>query len=346
MPMDTGRFTEYKPTTLERTHKFEHWTEHDLGIAVDLVLPDAYAVAEHEEFELDPKDERLLEEDFGSTTDRKRSQRHAKPISWMRKPDYISTEQTRYQPTTIDKVESKVGFSVFKKGDPDAGVFMDREAQINKIEKTFDDTKTEIINHHSKKGVVAESVMPLLPDGDMWKFPCAQVIFDSDPAPHGVAGNLQNDMMSQAMIRGVMDEFGEQFVAYFLPTEDTMEKRQRDFAMEREYDEDQEYEYKMAREYNWIVKSKAHKGYEENYFFVLRDDGFHYNELETRVRLSKRRLKAGQQVKNSSNYNVCFDQRIFTNFSSFLGIQFKIGRSTQTFEQARAQNATLSRKES
>ena len=193
---------------------------------------------------------------------------------------------------------------------------MDREAQINKIEKTFDDTKTEIINHHSKKGVVAESVMPLLPDGDMWKFPCAQVIFDSDPAPHGVAGNLQNDMMSQAMIRGVMDEFGEQFVAYFLPTEDTMEKRQRDFAMEREYDEDQEYEYKMAREYNWIVKSKAHKGYEENYFFVLRDDGFHYNELETRVRLSKRRLKAGQQVKNSSNYNVCFDQRIFTNFSS------------------------------
>ena len=114
MPMDTDRFTGYKPTTLERTHKFEHWTEHDMGIAVDLVLPDAYAVAETEEFELDPKDEILLEEDFGSTKDRKRSQRHAKPISWMRKPDYISTEQTRYQPTTIDKVESKVGFSVFK----------------------------------------------------------------------------------------------------------------------------------------------------------------------------------------------------------------------------------------
>ena len=26
-------------------------------------------------------------------------------------------------------------------------------------------------------------------------------------------------MMSQAMIRGVMDESGEQFVAYFLPTQ-------------------------------------------------------------------------------------------------------------------------------
>ena len=32
---------------------------------------------------------------------------------------------------------------------------------------------------------------------------------------------------------------------------------------------------------------------------VQREDGFYYNELETRVRLSKRRLKAGQQASNS-----------------------------------------------
>ena len=35
--------------------------------------------------------------------------------------------------------------------------------------------------------------------------------------------------MAQAMIRGVMDESGEQFVAYFLPTDETLEKRQEDF---------------------------------------------------------------------------------------------------------------------
>merc|ERR1712141_302774 len=60
-----------------------------------------------------------------------------------------------------------------------------------------------------------------------------------------------------------------------------------------------EYEDKMAREYNWNVKSKASKGYEENFFFLFRDDGVYYNELETRVRLSKRRLKPGQQASNS-----------------------------------------------
>ena len=96
-----------------------------------------------------------------------------------------------------------------------------------------------------------------------------------------------------------MDESGEQFVAYFLPTDDTMAKRAEDLAEGVLYKEDAEYEYKMAREYNWNVKSKASKGYEENYFFVRREEGIFYNELETRVRLTKRRLKAGQQPSNS-----------------------------------------------
>lgn len=43
------------------------------------------------------------------------------------------------------------------------------------------------------------------------------------------------------------------------------------------------YDYKIAREYNWNVKNKASKGYEENYFFIFREgDGVYYNELETR----------------------------------------------------------------
>lgn len=96
-----------------------------------------------------------------------------------------------------------------------------------------------------------------------------------------------------------MDESGEQFVAYFLPVEETLQKRREDFAKCIDYEEDVEYEYKMAREYNWNVKSKASKGYEENYFLVARHDGIYYNELETRVRLSKRRQKIGQASGNT-----------------------------------------------
>lgn len=84
------------------------------------------------------------------------------------------------------------------------------------------------------------------------------------------------------LFRGVQDESGEQFVAYFLPTEATLEKRRNDSEENRSYEEDFEYEYMMAREYNWTVKSKASKGYEENYFLVVRNDGAYFNELETR----------------------------------------------------------------
>merc|ERR1719431_2336071 len=75
--------------------------------------------------------------------------------------------------------------------------------------------------------------------------------------------------------------------------------RNEDMTEGVDYKDEAEYEYKMAREYNWNVKSKASKGYEENFFFLFRGDGVYYNELETRVRLSKRRLKAGQQISNS-----------------------------------------------
>lgn len=82
-----------------------------------------------------------------------------------------------------------------------------------------------------------------------------------------------------------MDESGEQFVAYFLPSEETIVKRREDTIETRTYDDDYEYEYKMAREYNWNVKSKSSKGYEENYFLIVRPDGVFYNELETRFLL-------------------------------------------------------------
>ncbi|XP_052869222.1 RNA polymerase II-associated factor 1 homolog [Anopheles cruzii] len=295
-PFENDRFIQYKPTSLERNYRYEVLTEHDLGVTIDLINRDLYQI-DHTA-QLDPADEKLLEEDIHTPQDSMRSSRHAKSVSWLRKSEYISTEQTRFNPQTMEKVEAKVGFNV-KKSLREETLYMDREAQIKAIEKTFDDNTKPITTHYSKPGVTPVEVLPMFPDFANWKYPCAQVIFDSDPAPSGKNVPAQIEEMSQAMIRGVMDESGEQFVAYFLPTEDTLEKRRRDLVNEMLYEDEEEYEYKMAREYNWNVKSKASKGYEENYYLVLRQDGIFYNELETRVRLSKRRQKNAQQQSNT-----------------------------------------------
>jgi RNA polymerase II-associated factor 1 len=84
------------------------------------------------------------------------------------------------------------------------------------------------------------------------------------------------------LCRGLVDKSGEQFVAYFLPTEETLRKRRRDEQHEIDYDADDEYDFKLAREYTWTIKSKINSGYEENFCFLMRDKCVYYNELETR----------------------------------------------------------------
>lgn len=154
------------------------------------------------------------------------------------------------------------------------------------INKTFESAKKSIISHPTKKGLKPVRVWPVFPDFKIWKYPFAQVTFDADPAP------IEKEQeMSQAMVRGVMDASGEQFVAYCLPTEDTMYKRRIDQLENRDYTPNEEYEFTVTREYNWNVNNKATKGYEENYFFVWREEAICYNTLETKVKLTKRRVK-------------------------------------------------------
>ncbi|XP_048356035.1 RNA polymerase II-associated factor 1 homolog [Sphaerodactylus townsendi] len=291
-PFDQNRFVQYKATSLEKQHKHDLLTEPDLGVTIDLINPDTYRI--DPSVLLDPADEKLLEEEIQAPTSSKRSQQHAKVVPWMRKTEYISTEFNRYG-VSNEKPEVKIGVSV-KQQFTEEEIYKDRDSQIAAIEKTFEDAQKSISQHYSKPRVTPVEVMPVFPDFKMWINPCAQVIFDSDPAPKDTSGAAALDMMSQAMIRGMMDEEGNQFVAYFLPVDETMRKRKRDQDEEMDYAPEDVYDYKIAREYNWNVKNKASKGYEENYFFIFREgDGVYYNELETRVRLSKRRAKAGVQ---------------------------------------------------
>ena len=73
-----------------------------------------------------------------------------------------------------EKTESKIGAGS-KDRFKEEEIYKDREAQIKAIEKTFKDAQLPVVEHYSKKGVTAIETMPLLPDFEMWKHPCAQV---------------------------------------------------------------------------------------------------------------------------------------------------------------------------
>lgn len=46
---------------------------------------------------------------------------------------------------------------------------------------------------------------------------------------HRSTAGCINTINTSVLYRGMMDEEGNQFVAYFLPNEDTLRKRKRDF---------------------------------------------------------------------------------------------------------------------
>ncbi|NXO10222.1 PAF1 factor, partial [Oriolus oriolus] len=214
-------FVQYKATSLEKQHKHDLLTEPDLGVTIDLINPDTYRIDPG--VLLDPADEKLLEEEIQAPTSSKRSQQHAKVVPWMRKTEYISTEFNRYG-VSNEKPEVKilgVSGSVF------VGPVLGSSGGSwgGSLSSLY---PPQITQHYSKPRVTPLEVMPVFPDFKMWINPCAQVIFDSDPAPKDTSGAAALEMMSQAMIRGMMDEEGNQFVAYFLPVEETLRKRKRD----------------------------------------------------------------------------------------------------------------------
>jgi len=294
-PFKRDRFIKYKPTTLEKLCKVELHTDFDLGVNIDLINPETYI--RPPQAELHPDDNALLQDDDMKKSDTRRSNIHRKKHTFFRASEYISQDFKQYG-VSKEKTESRIDI---KEKFKDEEIYKDREAQIKAIEQTFTDALVDVHDHYSKPGVTAVDVMPLLPDFDMWQHACAQVIFDTDPAPRSSKAQKSHEIMSQAMIRGMQDEDNDQFVAYFLPTDATLNKRENDKRVGLNYEEDETYDYKLTKEYNWNVKNKASKGYEENFFFCYRPgQGVFYNELETRIRLSKR-VKGRDQKAQHSN---------------------------------------------
>lgn len=64
------RYIQYSPTSLERSYKFEILADHDLGLTIDLVSKDKYKLDYNAQ--MDPADEKLLEEDILAPQDSKR----------------------------------------------------------------------------------------------------------------------------------------------------------------------------------------------------------------------------------------------------------------------------------
>jgi RNA polymerase II-associated factor 1 len=283
-PLDLNRFVDYQTTSLEQNAKHELITPADLGVDIDLILPERYAVPSIPEHE--PDDEKLLNEEDAvgqltkkSTRDKTHSQLHNKVVPWLKKTEYISTEYNRYG-SSNEKAETKVGYNVRKNLKEDE-IFLDKESQIKAINATFEAARKPIRQHPTKPGVTAAKVLPVLPDFEYWNFEYVHVKFDSEPA-------TDEEKMKNAIMKGAVDDdTQESMVKYFLPTEITLNDKILDQAHGLQYTENKVYEYKSVRDYGWNFKTSNM----DDYFFSIRDDAVYYNRLTLEVSLKKKRSK-------------------------------------------------------
>ncbi|CAF0721288.1 unnamed protein product [Adineta steineri] len=284
-PFNQDRFVRYKPTSLEKNYRWDLLTEHDVGVEIDLINPDAYATTG----QITEDDEKLLEEETASPANLKRSLLNKRSVPWLRKTEYISTEQSSLK-SSIKLGEVRLS-SAKEKLREESLRYLTKDRILQIIEEGFDTAKTPLEKHYTKPSVVKLEEWPLFPDFDNWKYPFAQVIFDDDPSRKDptLTSQEQVEEMSDAVIKALVDPDNKEYIGYFLPTAETRAKRAR----EEQDDADESYDFKLIREYNWNRKDKTMSGFEENYFLSVKDDSIVYNELETRVRLSKRRPVGG-----------------------------------------------------
>lgn len=333
---DNNRFTEYKTNTLENQHKISLHVPKNLGIHIDLINPKAYAATNPNQEHLDKKDEFLCEEEK-SEQEKKRSEIHKQATNIFRRSEVVSAKNKHWGRLGGDIIERQVGIGhkmremrqsqlnnpnqMISEEDQSFGrtaaqkknrqletekqqnEYKSREQQIETIKKGFEavkDTSEKYHKHHSKKDVYATEYLPIFPDFECWQHPCCQVVFHTDPA-QGMKENERkytDEELSQAMIRGMVDADGDQFVAYFMPTQNTLEQRNIDAQACVPYDENETYDYMLAKEYNWIVKNFKNSKSEQYYFFSWRNNQVFYNELDTKVRLTKR--KKEQEMKQGN----------------------------------------------
>uniref|UniRef100_A0A5S6Q9D3 RNA polymerase II-associated factor 1 homolog n=1 Tax=Trichuris muris TaxID=70415 RepID=A0A5S6Q9D3_TRIMR len=279
-PFDLKRYVPYKPTKLEANFKFDQLVEKDLEVCVDLVTWTEFEP--NTSASLHPLDQRLVEEEEHASVEEKRSKHHGLAVPWMRRTEYISSDLAGYgRLSTKARIKLDITTPVCSE---EYTVYRTRENQLQAINETFEQVESARLE---KPGVSIVEEMAILPDFEMWKLACAQVIFDVDPTPKDMEPPAGVEVEKLALIRGMTDEQGEQFVAYLLPTSETCDKIAQNGAV---ISVGELLEYRLFRQYNWILKSKASAGYEENYFFHVRNGQVLYNELETRVHLSRRKL--------------------------------------------------------
>eukprot|EP00041_Stephanoeca_diplocostata_P013062 m.225225 g.225225 ORF g.225225 m.225225 type:complete len:420 (-) comp19201_c1_seq1:384-1643(-) len=293
-PFDPSRFYDYRHTQLEKDYKHLMHVGKNVGVDVDLIDPSIYMPNENDTRTVrNPKDDALLID-----ADKERENlAHQREVSWLRRTTYISSENRGFGVGPTSGAENKVyGMAnILEDADEEDGADS-REAEISKIERTFEAATHPPTRHPHNPNLTVAEVLPVLPDYDFSGHQFARFIFDADPTNkiEHIRAQDKRDFVSQAVL------LNQDLVAeLFLPTTDTFTTRKRRRAETSATavapcDVGTRYAYTKAREYVMELTQKDDTR-DDIFFFARRNNTVYYTPLEARVKVSRRQKGRDQQ---------------------------------------------------
>lgn len=274
--VDMAPYVKYSSTSLEKEYKRDINCDSDMGMKLNLLTMPSFKHASDSGVDIDA----LLCEDevLNDTLTSSKPQRidHGRQVAWLRKTQYIHNDYGLNRPEVSNEKAVKRPV-ITQMHDLDLRT---RAKRADAIQDTFDFAINKPKKHPNKPDLKAVEETAIFPDFDLAKYPVVCVTFETDPAPPVVPGYLPDDVMANTMLRGMTDEHGNQTVAYFVPPEETMRKLEENHGIA---DDDEEYIYKLHREFSLPEERKPQISKEDNAFaFNIRDGSMFFLELETK----------------------------------------------------------------
>jgi len=160
-------------------------------------------------------------------------------------------------------------------------IYEETEAQIIAIEESFEMVK-KIPKHLNNPSLQPVSVLPVLPDFNMWQHIYTLGVFDQDPTPQQKPKDVDSEYLKS---EAILESFSTvtPFLAYLVPSG----------KIEKEGTSEKAQEYRWIREYGYSAsKGKEFSG---SYFFQFTEDMVLYTDINTRVNfttLSREKTKS------------------------------------------------------
>ncbi|KAJ4457168.1 putative RNA polymerase II-associated factor 1 [Paratrimastix pyriformis] len=283
-PLNPNRYIDYFATSIEKKLKFELHTEPNMGIDIELINPDAYPKttgiragidksskprlsAEDQDLLPDPSDAPSAPAASASTVGPR--PQLPRPV-WLRKPEYLSNDL--YDTSAV-------------RGDlddePKPPPVLTGTEHLQQIQESF--VKARTVPRHPTKGaaVQAISVVPLLPDFDLWPNLYTQSVFDTDPIPHSaLPPELGARRQLHSLIKAMPPRKGIKATA---PDADVDMTSASD--PDGEADPAARHSYEFAREYTYVVHSTSRV---QGLYVIHKDPrALRYHTVHTRLELHK-----------------------------------------------------------